>query len=961
MKNNPTGRLALALTVAAGALNGVALAQSDTTGAQTLSAGGANVTDEALPWHPSVVRGELSNGLKYMVMRHANPPGRAAVWMHIDTGSLNETDAQRGGAHFLEHMAFNGSKNFEPGSLIPYFESLGLTFGRDQNAFTSFDQTVYQLRMPDTRPETFNKAFTFFSDVLSNLLLGDKEIDSERQIIMEEKATRKGAQQRIGEIRLKTMAPGSLLGERIVIGVDETILGMSRQDFLDYYTKFYVPSNTTLMVVADEDPAKVVPLIEAAFKEPTAKVAKPARQDAKVKPYDKTFSVVASDPELTRAQVGISRLMNPLGGATTIGEYRRDLVQSLASIAFNRRMEDKKSEGTLKMLGASAGVQELAGIARIAAVTATGEPVLWKQILADIGLELQRARTFGFTDREIEEVKKDTLSRAQQAASTEATIPAQGIIGSMNSSIASGEPYMSSAQRLEIVGQLLPTISGSEISEQFRTEFEPKAVMFFLALPTNADVPTEAQLTELGLAALSVKPEADKETARATSLLAKIPEMGSVAESSVHTPTGIWSGWLKNGARVHYRFMDYRKNTAGISITLLGKPLQETAANRGVTSAALAALGRQPASRSLSSNDIRSIMSGKKVRVGPSGGSDSIQISVSGQPEDFEAGMQLAYLLLTEPKIEQSAFDDWKTATLQSIEASEKDPSQLFGRMIPDAVYPEGEVRTRPLTADQVKAVTIEAAQAWLDDAMKTSPIEVAFVGDMKQEAVIPLVERYIGSLAVRPRVAPDAFTALRTITKPAEPRTVKRTIDTTTDLGGAMVAFYGPDETNLDDARAMSMAARVLSSRMVQEIREKAQLVYSIRSNSNPGSTFPGFGVFSAASQTQPQKADALIVKIQEMFGAFAKDGPTDTELTVAKTQTAKAMDESMKEPGFWMNQMEASTYDRTNFDDVLAEPEMAQALTADQIRTTFAKYWKDGKTIVVEVMPAKVDAPTK
>ncbi len=903
------------------------------------------------------MRGELPNGLKYMVLRHANPPGRAAVWMHIETGSLNESDAQRGGAHFLEHMAFNGSKNFEPGSLIPYFESLGLTFGRDQNAFTSFDQTVYQLRMPDTKPETFGKAFTFFGDVLSNLLLGDKEIDAERQIIMEEKATRKGAQQRIGELRLKSMAPGSLLGERIVIGVDETILGMSRQDFVDYYSTFYVPSNATLMVVADEDPAKIVPLIASAFKEPGAKVAKPVRQDAKVVPYSKTFSVVASDPELTRAQVSITRLTEPLGGATTMGEYRADLVRSLGAIAFNRRMEDKKSEGTLRMLGASAGIQELAGIARLAAVNASGEPGQWKQMLADVGLEMQRARIFGFTEREIEEVKKDSLSRAQQAASTEATIPAQGIIGSMNASLADGEPYMSSAQRLELVSGLLPTISTSEISEQFRADFEPKAVMFFLAIPSGAEVPTEAQLTELGLAALSVKPEADKETARATSLLAESPTAGKVSDSMVHEPTGIWSGWLSNGVRVHHRFMDYRKNTAGLSITLLGKPLQETAANRGVTSAALATLGRQPASRSLSSNDIRSIMSGKKVRVGPSGGADSIQISVSGQPEDFEAGMQLAHLLLTEPKIEKSAFDDWKTATLQQIEASEKDPSQLFGRLIPDAVYPEGEVRTRPLTAAQVNAVTIEAAQAWLDAAMKTSPIEVAFVGDMKAEQVVPLVETYLGSLPARARVAPEAFDSLRKITKPAEPRTVKRTIDTTTDLGAAMVAFYGPDETNLEDARAMSMAARVLSSRMVQEIREKAQLVYSIRSNSSAGSTFPGFGLFSAASQTQPQKADSLVVKIQEMFNAFAKEGPTEAELTVAKIQTAKSMEESMKEPGFWMNQMEVATFDRTKFDDVLAEPEKTQALTAETIRTTFAKYWGDGKTIVVQVMPNKVE----
>jgi len=851
-------------------------------------------------------------------------------------------------------MAFNGSKNFEPGSLIPYFESLGLTFGRDQNAFTSFDQTVYQLRMPDTKPETFGKAFTFFSDVLSHLLLRDEEIDAERQIIMEEKATRKGAQQRIGEIRIKSLAPGSLLGERIVIGVDETILGMTRQDFLDYYTKFYVPSNTTLMVVSDEDPSVVIPMIETAFAEPAARVPKPTPQDAGVKPYSKTFSVIATDPELTRAQVSITRLLEPIGAVTTVEGYREEMLNSLGSIAFNRRMDAKKSDGELHMLGASAGVQELAGVARLASANASGEPGQWKTMLAELALELQRARTFGFTEREIEEVKKDALARAQQAAATEGTLPAQAIIASMNSSIAAGEPYMSSAQRLDLVSRLLPSISASEISERFRSEFEPRAVMFFLSLPANAEIPTEQQLTELGLAALSVKPEADVEAARATSLLAKPPEAGKVVDSSVHEATGIWSGWLSNGTRVHFRSMDYRKNTGALNITLLGKPLEETASNRGVTEAALSCIGRQPASRTLSSNDIRSLMSGSKVRVSPRGGNDAIGIAIGGQPEDFETGLQLAHLLLTEPRIEASAFEDWKTASLQAIEAAEKDPTQTFSRLVADAIYPEGEVRTRPLTAEQVKAVTIEAAQAWLDAAVKQSPIEVAFVGDMPREQVIPLIERYVGSLADRPRIEPGAFAALRRIEKPSSPRTVRRAIETTTDLGAAMVGFYGPDDANLDDVRAMALAARVLSSRMVGEIREKAQLVYSIRSNSNPGSTFPGFGVFSAASQTQPQKADALVAKIQEMFGVFAKDGPTDAELTVAKVQLAKSMDEAMKEPGFWLSQMATATYDRTSFDDVLAEPEKTEAVTADQIRATFAKYWGDGQTIVATVMPA-------
>ncbi|MCS7032466.1 MAG: insulinase family protein, partial [Phycisphaerae bacterium] len=147
----------------------------------------ASLGAEPLPTDPALVIGELENGLRYVIRRHANPPGRAAVWMHIHSGSLNETEQQRGLAHYLEHLAFNGSENFPPGSVVPFFQSLGMTFGRDQNAFTSFEQTTYQLSLPSVEPEVLRKGLTFFADVLYRLTLSPTEIEAERQIIQEER------------------------------------------------------------------------------------------------------------------------------------------------------------------------------------------------------------------------------------------------------------------------------------------------------------------------------------------------------------------------------------------------------------------------------------------------------------------------------------------------------------------------------------------------------------------------------------------------------------------------------------------------------------------------------------------------------------------------------------------------------------------------------------------------------
>src|SRR5207244_2178641 len=224
----------------------------------------------------------LPNGLTYIICPHRNPEGRVSIWLHVASGSLNETDSTRGLAHYLEHMAFNGSANFAPGSVVPFFQSLGLAFGRDQNAFTSFDQTTYQLTLPGGGRDVVEKGLLFMSDVAMRMSLGATEIDGERQIILEEKRARASAQQRVQDQVYERLAPESTLGRRLPIGVEQTITSVTRPDFQDYYSRWYVPSNMTVIVVGDTDPAMVAEVIQQQFGGGRA-VPRPTPRDAGVK------------------------------------------------------------------------------------------------------------------------------------------------------------------------------------------------------------------------------------------------------------------------------------------------------------------------------------------------------------------------------------------------------------------------------------------------------------------------------------------------------------------------------------------------------------------------------------------------------------------------------------------------------------------------------------------------------
>ncbi|MEW6252784.1 MAG: pitrilysin family protein, partial [Planctomycetota bacterium] len=586
-------------------------------GTLLLLTGLAGAAGQDLPTDPALVTGQLDNGLRYIVRKHANPPGRAVLWIHFHSGSLNETDRQRGLAHYLEHMAFNGSENFASGMLVPFFQSLGMTFGRDQNAFTSFDQTTYQLSLPDTKPETLRKGMTYFADVLYRLSLLPKEIDDERGIIQEERRRSLSGRQRTMYYVLERIAPGSLYGQRITIGTEECIANVQAPDFRDYYGKWYAASNTTLMVVADAEPAEVVAAIKEQFSAAPQR-PRPVPQDPQVKRYEKSFAIVASDPEVQSEQVRIVRLEPARPPATTKALYRADLVARLAARAFNRRIDAQVAAGGTSFLDGSVSMGTQANAIYTAEISGRAAPGKWRAALEELTVELQRAREFGFAAHELENAKKELLTGAARAVETEPTRPASALIARMNGAITAGEPIMSAEQELALISELLPGITGEEIAERFKTELDPATVAFVAVLPAGDRVPSEAELLDIGVKALAVKSTPLAETARPTELLSALPQPGKVAESSEHAASGVWSAWLSNDTRIHHRFMDVQKNEVTIRIALLGGELLETAANRGITQAAQIGW-RRPATKHLSSSDIRDLMTDKKVRVGGGG------------------------------------------------------------------------------------------------------------------------------------------------------------------------------------------------------------------------------------------------------------------------------------------------------------------------------------------------------
>ncbi|MCK4343616.1 MAG: insulinase family protein [Phycisphaerae bacterium] len=918
---------------------------------------------EKLPSDERIQTGTLKNGVKWMYRQHDLPPGKMALMIHVDTGSLNETEEQRGLAHFTEHMSFNGSENFPPGDLVPYFESIGMQFGPDLNAFTSFDQTSYMLFLPDTETETVDKGLMVLSDYAFRLLLLDEEIEKERGVILSELRAGLGPNQRLRDKFFERVFAGMHISERLPIGLEKVIKGATRSVFEDYYRTWYRPENVTLMVVGDAAPEPYLPQIEKWFGQYQAPVPSQPQKGPEFKLFAQERAFIITDPEHAKGNVDFYNIEPGRPAITTVAQARVELIEQLGSWIIERRFSERIKKGEASYRSAGANLMDLFHDGVLVNAEATGEPQDWEKMLEELIIEVNRAREHGFLEPELELAKKEFLANAERAVETEPTRNARGMIFEMTFSVNSGEPIMSAQQELDLLKKQLPTVTLGVVNKAFAAHFKPGTFAYVLTMPEKEDVklPSEEEVLAAAKAAQARKTKALVWEDRPTELLEKEPTPGKVVESVTDEDLAISSAWLGNGVRVHHRFMDYKKDTVLLSITLAGGQIEETAENAGVTTVASLAL-QQPATNRLKSTDIQDILTGKKIRVRGGGQGDAFTVTVSGSPKDLEIGLQLAHALLTDGKIEQSAFDNWKENALQGYEAAHKDPRAVaFDAFLRTLSGNDPRLSYLVLMPPEIiEAQSIARSQAWFDRLCREAPLEVAVVGEITLAEALPLVEKYIGSLPQRTRGAAQ-LDKLRELQRGPGPYERQVQVDTITPIDMVVYGFIGCEAKDIHDTRALNLAALTLDSRLIKRIREELGLVYSIGAQSVPSQTYHDAGFFFSGTPSQePGKGAEVAREIQAIFTAFAEAGPTAEELANAKKQKANELDTQLKEPHFWFRQLQHLDLHAIKLEDLKNINEAYQALTVEQVKQAFHKYHLPTRVfrIIAEPKPAPVES---
>jgi zinc protease len=893
---------------------------------------------------PAVRYGVLPNGMRYAIKRNTQPAGIAALRLRIDAGSLQEEEDQRGLAHFLEHMAFNGSQNVREGEMVKILERKGLAFGPDTNAYTSFGETVYMLDLPNVAADTVETGLMLMRETADRLTMSPEAIDRERGIILSEERSRNTPELRTIFARYGFWMEGQRVPTRFPIGDTGVIKSAQRDRFVDFYQKYYRPERATFIVVGDID----VDAIEADIKKRFADWRQPGANGpdpdlGAVRARGPSFQVITEPQGSTT--ILIAKTAAPDLSPDTRAERKKDWVEALAMDVVNRRLERLARSDDPPFIAAGVGRSTLEDSADIASMQITAKSDGWARALAAGEQELRRAVTFGVTQAELDRETAENRAGLEQAVAGAETRDSRSLARALVGSVDEDSVFTAPKDDLVLFDAAVKGLTADAASAALRAAFEGAAGPL-VSLATSKKV-AEADLRAAFEAAqrIEVKPAAEEET-RAWDYVA-FGQKGAVVERRVDPEIDTTFLRFANGVRLNVKKTPFDKDQISVSVRLPGgaaalpktTPAYSWALPFAFTSGALGRFNIEQLERALT---------GKVVGVGLSVSDDAFLLRGTTRNADLALQLQLAAAYVTDPGWRGEGLARLKATHETRIQQTRSNPSRLVFRELP-ALLRSNDPRWRFPQLSETDAVSIAQLRAVLDPVLKSAPIEVSIVGDVEVEAAIEAVAATFGALAPRAeswKLPPIGFDVRF---PPGKSEPVTFTHAGRPDQGMALIAFKGRDFSDMRKARAQGMVRELLDLRMTDEIREKQAAAYSPSTFGEQSLAFPGFGFTAAFAETPPEQIDTFF-KTVDAIQAELREGRFDDDLIVrARKPLLERLANSRKTNSYWAGQL----IDAQANPQRLAALKSAQAeiasLTKDEIVAAAKELFAPGNTIRV------------
>jgi len=896
---------------------------------------------------PALVRGTLANGFRYVVMENNEPENRVAVLLYVHAGSLNETDNQRGVAHYIEHMEFNGSTHFPPGELVKFFQDIGMSFGGDTNAHTSYDETVYRIDLPQGTDDDLRKGFLVMADYARGALLTDKEVDRERGVILAEKRTRDSAEYRNMVAANKFKYQGTLLPAREVIGKDSVLLHADSKLLRSYYDAWYRPDNMLLVVVGDVTGDKTVSLIKEMFTPLKGKGGWPVCPD--IGKIDSTGlnAFYHSEPDLGRTNVAIESIWNETSKNDSRQLQQQQLYRYASILILNNRIKKLQEEQGAVFTQAGYYSGSLLERIRYSSIMASTKADKWEETLGKLEYTLRQALIYGILPEEVERVKKDILSSLDAAVLTEKSRDSQQLAREIIHQFGDNRVFLSPVQERELYGPMLKEMRVEDINTVLHDGWPAvnRLVTVSGDVVINDSNPRQRILdTYTADAGRKVAPYQQKRTGN-------FPYLSTPANPKVKPQVekfpAITAERLEfaNNVAITLKATPFEKNTVRMIVDVGKGKLSEPAPG-------LALLAEEVVNDSgtgrLSSAVLADVLAGSTVTVHFGVGEESFRYSGKAVTGESKLLVQLVYHLLRDPGLRDQA---WIRAMDRLKQMYDNLANDVQGAMRAEVerFLADGDPRVGLPPWDEVKKLKPAQLKDWLMPQIASGSLEVAIVGDFDMNTMKDLVTKYFGSL---PKRAPDRA-EYSTLHFPAGKR-FSTTVKTEIAKSIVVAAWPTADFWDIHRTRRLYILADIFSDRLRQVIREKLGASYAPVVFSAPSRVYKGYGKLQAQVVVAPGREQEILGEIGKIAQALHDGGISETELERAKRPVMTELKESVKSNEYWLNSVLAgSKRHPQQLEWPLSILQDFGEITVDQIGMQADRYLVPGKMATAVIRP--------
>ncbi len=906
-----------------------------------------------VPFDPNVRRGKLENGLTYYIRHNEKPAQRANFYIAQKVGSILEEDDQQGLAHFLEHMAFNGTKNFPGKALLNYMEHNGVKFGENVNAWTSIEQTVYMLtNVPTTNMNLVDSCILILHDWSSFISLEGEEIDKERGVILEEMRQGQGAQMRIYEKMLPEIYPNSPYGHRLPIGTKEVVSGFDHEALRAYYHKWYRPDLQGIIIVGDIDVNEVENHLKSIFEDIPAPVNPAERIRFQVADNAEPIVSICTDPEETTYDVSVfyKHDIVPFEERGDVQYWIKGYIDQLVATMYNDRLEELTQKANPPFIYGGGYystffISDTKDAWMSAAVAKDKDGI--DEALNAIVAENKRMQQYGFTASEFERAKADLMKRIENQYDERDKQETGRIFRPILNHFLTNEPLMGIENEYMLLSQILPALPVEAINQYAAELIREDNIVITLTAPEKEGevLPTKAELLAMFNKAKEVEVEPYVETVSNEPLIATLPVKGAI-ESKKHDDTfDATVLTLKNGVTVIYKPTTFKDDEVlmnaysfgGYSVMDQSDPYTLQEIN------SLATLGGVG---NFSAIDLPKVLAGKKASVHPQIGSLTEGMSGNCSARDLETMLQLTYLYFTSPRSDEEAFQSYITRTKAMVANAESDPNTAFRDNLMFAMYDNHPLVKRMKAEDYDKVDYAKALKLYADRFKDANNFVFTFVGNINPETFEPLVEQYIGSLKTKKN--DETWTA-------NVPAITDKDVNShyTKSMENPMVTCYmvynGEMAYTMENQMKMQVLSDVMDIVYTEKIREDEGGTYGVGVNGNltlrPKETF----MFLIAFQTNKEMYEKLIgIAVAELQNV-ANQGPRPEDLKKVKEFLIKKHSEDLESNRYWMNCIQ--TQYRDGYNPMANYEQIVNGITSDDVANMAKAVLKGYKKEVVQI----------